>query len=177
MNNSITIRFATSADNDLLADIGAQTFYDTFAVDNAPADMQAYLAASFSPAIQARELADPQSVFLIAEIDGNAAGYAHVRRKHTPPGITGARPIELGRFYARKEWQGRGVGAALMRACLEYAARQNADTIWLDVWERNLRAIAFYRKWEFTPVGAQTFQLGSDLQNDLLMQRSVALKS
>jgi ribosomal protein S18 acetylase RimI-like enzyme len=45
--------------------------------------------------------------------------------------------------------------------------------IWLDVWERNARAIAFYQKWGFAVVGTQTFQLGSDLQNDLLMQRAV----
>ncbi|MBI5303085.1 MAG: GNAT family N-acetyltransferase [Chloroflexi bacterium] len=173
MSNSITIRIATSADNELLAEIGAQTFYATFAVDNTPADMQAYLAASFSPDIQARELADPQSIFLIAEIDGDTVGYAQLRQNHIPSCVTGARPIEIGRLYARKQWHGRGVGAALMRACLAHATRQNSDTLWLDVWEHNPRAIAFYRAWGFTQVGTQAFQLGDDLQNDFVMQRPV----
>lgn len=173
MTDSLAIRYATAADNELLAEIGAQTFYDTFAPDNTPEDMRAYLAASFSPEKQARELADPRSIFLIAEIAGRAAGYAHLRQTPPPTCITGARAIEIGRLYARQEWIGRGVGAALMRACLDHAARQNADTIWLDVWERNPRAIAFYQAWGFVQVGTQTFQLGDDRQNDLLMQRSV----
>jgi ribosomal protein S18 acetylase RimI-like enzyme len=68
---------------------------------------------------------------------------------------------------------GRGVGAALMQACLEEAGRRGCETVWLDVWERNPRAIAFYRKWGFAEVGNQAFQLGEDLQNDILMARAV----
>ena len=43
--------------------------------------------------------------------------------------------------------------------------------MWLGVWERNWRAQAFYRKWEFTVVGDHVFLLGSDAQTDLLMER------
>jgi len=45
--------------------------------------------------------------------------------------------------------------------------------LWLDVWERNSRAIAFYRKWGFVKVGTQDFRLGEDVQHDLLMARDV----
>ena len=43
--------------------------------------------------------------------------------------------------------------------------------MWLDVWEENPRAIAFYTKWRFAVVGRQDFVLGSDVQHDLLMSR------
>jgi ribosomal protein S18 acetylase RimI-like enzyme len=56
-----------------------------------------------------------------------------------------------------------------MRACLERARRLLCDVVWLDVWEKNLRAIAFYRRWGFVEVGTQAFVLGSDVQHDLLM--------
>ena len=84
------------------------------------------------------------------------------------------KPVEIVRFYAVREWIGGGVGAALMSACLSLAVEEGCDTIWLDVWEQNPRAIAFYRKWGFAVVGEQAFQLGSDLQHDLLMQRSIS---
>ena len=173
MTDPIAVRYATAADSELLAEIGAQTFFDVFARDNTPEDMRAYLAASFSPEKQARELAEPRSVFLIAEIAGRAAGYAHLRQMPPPACIIGAHPIEIGRLYLRQEWIGHGVGAALMRACLAHAARQSADTLWLDVWAHNPRAIAFYQAWGFVQVGTQIFQLGNDRQNDLLMQRPV----
>jgi GNAT superfamily N-acetyltransferase len=135
--------------------------------------MAAYLAASFSPEKQAAELADPSSVFLIAEIESAAVGYARLKESPSSAGIIGLRPIEIVRFYARKEWIGWGVGATLMKACLDEAEKRSCDTIWLDVWEHNPRARAFYRKWGFVEVGTQMFQLGDDLQTDLLMQRPV----
>jgi diamine N-acetyltransferase len=167
------IRSAVPADAAALAEFGAQSFYDSFAVDNRPEDIAAYIAAAFNPQIQAEEIADPSSVFLIAEIENEMAGYARVKEGRPPASITGDRPIELVRIYAGKAYIGQGIGPALMQACLEIARERGCKTMWLGVWERNPRAIAFYRKWGFIEVGTQTFQLGSDLQTDVVMQRAV----
>ena len=178
MRNSVeNIRYATAADNALLAELGARTFQDSFAADNTPENMAAYIGASFSPEKQAAELADPLSIFLIAEVEGAAVGYARLRESPSSAGITGLHPIEIVRFYARKEWIRRGVGATLMKACLDEAEKRSCDTIWLDVWEHNPRARAFYLKWGFVEVGTQMFQLGDDLQTDLLMQRPVKIQN
>lgn len=167
------IRYATLADNTLLAELGAQTFYDTFAADNTSEDMTAYLAASFSPPRQAAELADPASTFLIAESGDATIGYARLKVGQPAPGVTGVKPIEIVRLYVRHDWLAQGIGAQLMQACLDEAVKQGCDTVWLDVWEQNARARAFYGHWGFVEVGTQRFQLGSDLQNDLILQRSV----
>jgi diamine N-acetyltransferase len=169
----VIIRYASAVDNVLLAELGRQTFFETFAAHNIPEDMAAYLAASFSPDKQAAELADPTSTFLIAENDDAAIGYARLKVGQPAPCVTGAKPIEIVRLYACKDWLGQGVGAQLMQACLDEAAQQGCDTVWLDVWEPNARARAFYRKWGFVEVGTQLFQLGSDLQHDLILQRSI----
>ena len=175
-NTDITIRYATAGDNRLLAELGARTFYDTFAADNTPENMTSYLAASFSPEKQAAELADPLSIFLIAEVDETAVGYA--RLKEGPPAVIniGLRPIEIVRIYACKEWIGHGVGANLMKACLNEAEKRDCDTVWISVWEHNTRAQIFYRKWDFVEAGTRTFQLGDDPQIDLLMKRPVRRK-
>ena len=60
-----------------------------------------------------------------------------------------------------------------MRACVDEARQAGHGTIWLGVWERNGRAQAFYRKWNFRAVGEHVFHLGSDPQKDILMQRAV----
>ena len=41
--------------------------------------------------------------------------------------------------------------------------------MWLGVWERNVRAQAFYRKHGFDRVGSKVFVVGSDPQTDLVM--------
>ncbi|NMB55146.1 MAG: GNAT family N-acetyltransferase [Leptolinea sp.] len=169
----MNIRLANTSDDRLLAELGARTFADSFSAENTPEDMAAYLAGAFSPEKQAAELADPRSVFLIAEEDGQPVGYARLKLGPAPECVTADRPIEIVRFYAIKEMIGRGVGAALMTACLDEARDRGSDVAWLDVWEKNPRAITFYRKWGFEKVGEQDFQLGDDLQNDWLMSRKI----
>jgi len=167
------IRRPVTADAELLTELGARTFSDTFAGDNKPEDMAAYLAASFSPAKLTEELGDPRSIFFIAEVDGQAAGYAKLHGSDAPECVAGEKPVELARLYVLREWLGRRVGEALMRACVDAARRAGYQTMWLGVWERNPRAQAFYRKWDFREVGEHIFQLGSDPQRDVLMERAL----
>ena len=49
----VTVRPAEPGDSAMLAELGAKTFHDSFADHNDPADMAAYLKASFAPEIQA----------------------------------------------------------------------------------------------------------------------------
>jgi ribosomal protein S18 acetylase RimI-like enzyme len=62
----------------------------------------------------------------------------------------------------------------LMRKCIDEARQAGYQTIWLGVWEHNTRAQAFYRKWNFQITGQHIFKLGSDLQNDFLMERPLS---
>jgi GNAT superfamily N-acetyltransferase len=167
----LVIRHASTADAALLADLGARTFAETFAASNSPADMAAYLASAFGLKVQTAELAEPDSLFLIAECDGLAAGYAKLGAGVTPESVSGDHPIELVRLYVSQPWLGRGIGAALMQTCINEATQTGHHTIWLGVWEHNQRARAFYRQWDFHEVGKHIFQLGKDAQTDILMQR------
>lgn len=169
----MNIRRASVEDAELLANLGARTFVETFAEDNSPEDMAAYLADSFGVGRLTEELSDPLSVFLVAEVEGSAAGYAKIRSGEASAGVDGPSPVELVRLYVLREWLGRGVGQALMQRCLEEARALGFQTIWLGVWERNHRAQAFYRKWDFREVGEHIFRLGSDEQRDIVMQRAV----
>lgn len=62
-----TIRTASSADAARLSRLAATTFRDTFETENAPEDMERYLAEAFTPEQQAAEIADPDSTILVAE--------------------------------------------------------------------------------------------------------------
>ncbi len=171
--NLITRR-ARVSDARLLAELGARTFSETFAADNSVADMNDYLSAAFSEAQQATELADPRSIFFIAEIEGVAVGYAMLQSGIVQEPVAKDNPIELVRLYVSGEHLGRGVGATLMQVCISEASQLGHQTLWLGVWEHNHRAQAFYRKWDFHEVGTHIFQLGEDAQTDLLMARSIS---
>lgn len=169
------IRTATPADAELLAALAERTFRDTFANDNSPNDMEAYVRDSFSLTRIRAELADDANTFLIAFADGEEQpnGYAKLRTGTTDPNVTGLDPVELQRFYVDRSAIGRGVGAALIRASLDAARSAGHRTLWLGVWERNARAISFYERWKFETVGDHEFRLGADDQTDLIMARPV----
>ncbi len=173
--SEISIRQATPDDAQPLTDLAYTTFWDAFAhhPKNAPDDLNHYMRQAFNHDQIAAELADEKSIFLIAEIDDKPAGYAKLIIDSTEQGITAERPIELSRLYSHQEFLGKGVGQNLMDACFEYAKTHGRDVMWLGVWEYNPRAQAFYTKNGFREVGKHTFQLGSDPQTDLLMQREL----
>ena len=174
LTENITIRHAAARDNVLLAEFGAQTFRDSYPSEISPQDMADYLASAFSPLKQAAELAQPGTLFLIAESQGRAAAYAMLREGSPPIYLpAGDHPIELVRIYAQRSWIGKGLGANLMQACLVEARNRGCDIIWLGVWEKNPRAITFYHKWGFKEFGTQVFQMGTDLQTDIPMYRKI----
>jgi GNAT superfamily N-acetyltransferase len=156
-----------------LAELGIETFRAAFGAQNSPEDVALYLAESFSPVLQAAELADPSVVYLVAELGGEPVGYAQLRDGPSPASVRASRPLEIARFYARSAWIGRGVGRALMEGVRREARGRGHDAVWLGVWEKNERAIAFYRKWGFVEVDTQPFRLGNDLQTDLVMTCAV----
>src|SRR5215813_13866855 len=100
----LTIRRGTVGDAGLLSDLGERTFSETFAADNTPGDLAAYIATSFNVARQTAELEDPASTFLIAEVDGRAAGYAKLHDGEPETSVEGANPVELVRLYVSREW-------------------------------------------------------------------------
>jgi ribosomal protein S18 acetylase RimI-like enzyme len=173
--NSLTIRQAIREDAKVLTDLAYTTFWDAFAhhPKNAPDDLNHYMRQAFNQEQITTELADGKNIFLIAEIDGEAAGYSKIIIGNIEPGITAERPVELSRLYSHQRHLGQGVGQSLMDACFERARAEDRDVMWLGVWEYNPRAQRFYEKNGFRVVGSHVFLLGKDPQTDLLMQREL----
>lgn len=167
------IRAATVADAEMLADLAARTFYDAFADMNTPRNLQAYMSKAFTVPQLIAELSDPQAKFLIAEVDGVAAGYAKLLPGNVPASVTGPNPIELVRLYVDRKFHGSGIGNDLMQASMDEARNLGHRSIYLGVWEHNHRAQSFYFRWNFRVVGSHIFQMGDDPQMDWLMEREL----
>jgi diamine N-acetyltransferase len=167
----LRIRRATDDDAARVAEFAQRTFVETFAADNTAENMAAHVAKAFGREIQLREMQDPKMVTLLAELDSTLAGFAQVRRGPTPSCVDGDGPVELLRFYVDRPFHGRGVAQSLMSAVDEAAHALGGRTLWLGVWERNPRAIAFYTKCGFVDIGQQTFMVGTDEQTDRVMAR------
>jgi diamine N-acetyltransferase len=163
---NITIREANISDVGLLSELGRQTFFQTFADQNTKEDMDLYLNETFNLKSVSDQLRDENSYFFIIEYDGVPAGYSKLRKD-------GQDALEIERIYIAKKFQGKKLGKELMEHCVEFAKQKNYKRIWLGVWEKNEKAIAFYEKFGFIPFGSHVFILGTDPQTDLLMEKDL----
>jgi GNAT superfamily N-acetyltransferase len=170
LSGVVNIRIATPDNATTLFALALKTFVDAFAPDNRAEDMDAYTNVAFGESQQRSELKDPNIVTIFAEEDGKAIGYAQLRR--TPDAPHG--DLEVARFYVDRDHHGRGVAQLLMTAVDDQARSLGITRIWLGVWERNFRAIAFYQKVGFVQCSSHPFLLGSDLQTDWVMSRTLS---
>jgi len=167
------IRRAKSTDASLISSFAEKSFRDTFQKFNSEKDMNEFCAETYSEAVQREEILNKDIETYLIENESQLIGFAQVCWKGKPQLFTAQKPIEINRFYILEQFHGLGVAQGLMEFLLKNAKDKNSDTIWLGVWEHNLRAIAFYKKYGFKEVGDHIFKLGSDLQRDLMLTRLV----
>jgi len=171
------IRYGTATDAFALSQLGAATFRATFAEANDAPLVEAYIADHYSTAMQLAELQDDRLTYLVAEIDGHLAGFALLRTDQAHPDVKGTSPIRLARIYVETPYLGLGLGSALMERCIEECRLRVHDLLWLGVWERNQKAIAFYERWGFASVGVEVFDVGGDKQRDVILTLPVSAGS
>ncbi|QNH62849.1 GNAT family N-acetyltransferase [Hymenobacter sediminicola] len=159
-----------------LASIGRQTFLETFAADNQPADMAEYLEENFTPEKQLEELQDANTLFLLARMNQQLVGYAKLRlhsQLGNHPDRTPEERLEIERLYVLEDWIGTGLGATMMCRALEEGRQNRCRAVVLGVWEKNVRALEFYRRFGFKVIGEHEFVLGTDVQNDLILRKGL----
>lgn len=169
----ISIRNAKLSDATNLAVLAESTFRDTFSEFNTAEDMDAHCRTSFSETIQASEISSPDHVTLVAEQDDKLVAYAQLRWGESPACVSADSPGEIQRLYVDRAFHGKGLAHDLMAECFKIFAERETDIAWLGVWEKNPRAIAFYKKFGFKEVGDHRFTLGSDPQRDVILVRSM----
>ena len=95
--------------------------------------------------LDADEVAPGRGAFLVAYVDGEAVGCGAVRRIEDGVG-------EIKRMYVRSAARGRGVGAAILAALEAEARRLDVTRLVLETGERQLEALALYRRAGFVVI-------------------------
>ena len=117
----------------------------------------------------------PGRYYLVAEEDGQIAGYAGLlapepRRGRPEPG---GQADVLTMAVAAGRW-GRGIGSALLRALLAEAARRGCAEVYLEVRVDNPRAQQLYRRHGFTDAGLRRGYYQPSGTDALVMRRPAA---
>ena len=172
--DEITIRKVSLEDIDQLQKIGRKTFEETFSENNSEENMLKYLESGFSFEKLNAELNNKLCEFYFAILNDRVIGYLKLNTGLAQTELKDETALEIERIYVLEEFHGKRVGQILYDKALEVADTKNAPYIWLGVWEKNPRAISFYRKNGFEEFDKHLFKLGDDEQTDILMKKDLA---
>ncbi len=167
-DSTVTIRQATVNDAEALAEIGARTFRLGCPPETREEDLAAFIATELTPSKFREHLSNVDVTIFLAESNCEIAGFLMLVARSNHSLVQIKDPMEVRKIYVDPRHHGAGVAGALMNAALEVVGEQPC---WLSVHSGNARAIAFYRKWGFTPVGTYHFMVGNDPQEDKVMLR------
>ena len=169
----IEIRPVSSSDLDALQAIGLHTFRESFSAQNTRENMDRYLSEAFRPEKLRAELAEENSRFYFALVDGEIAGYLKINMGAAQTELKDEKAIEIERIYVLKQFQGQRIGQALFEKAVEVARSAGAGYVWLGVWEKNTKAIGFYERNGFAEFDRHPFRLGDDVQTDIMMRKAI----
>ncbi|WP_316738925.1 GNAT family N-acetyltransferase [Pedobacter aquatilis] len=168
--NNLELQLATPDDVLKLKNISRATFSTTFADINTKENMDKYLNESFSIEQLDTELRNQSSQFYFASLNNEVIGYMKLNTGKAQKENQNDNALEIERIYVLKDFHGHKVGQFLYNKAIELAKNLNVDYVWLGVWEKNARAIAFYTKNGFIKYSEHVFMLGDDKQTDNLMK-------
>jgi ribosomal protein S18 acetylase RimI-like enzyme len=168
--NDIVIRKIKLADIAELQAIARQTFFETFADHNNADNMQKYLDNNLSADKLKNELTDINSVFYFACLHNKVIGYLKINFGQAQTELKDNSSLEIERIYVLKDFHGKKVGQVLYDKAIDIATQTNTEYVWLGVWEKNSRAINFYKKNGFVEFDKHIFTLGNDEQTDIMMR-------
>jgi ribosomal protein S18 acetylase RimI-like enzyme len=168
------IKQCTPADLAALTEICRKTYRETFGPMNTPSNMESYLNRAFHTHKLQSELLNSRCIFYFLYADGEPAGYLKLNESSAQTDLNDPQSLEIERIYLARAFQGRGLGGLLLDTALDVAAGRNKSYLWLGVWEKNDKALAFYRKKGFYIIGTHPFLMGQEVQTDFLMRRDLS---
>ncbi len=171
---TLEARPASVADAETISIIADSVFREAYrSAFDSEKQVEDFIASNFTPSVITAELEAGHVWYSIGLVNGFAAGFIKLESTE-PPACVGCRSaIELAKLYVLPPFHGCGIANELMQQGLDHASRSGATQVWLCVWEKNARAIAFYRRWGFETVGEMEFVWSGVLFRDAVMTRQV----
>ena len=175
-NKDIVLTQVTLDNLEDLIKISRLTFSDTFGNQNSKSNLEEYLRDAYSSQQLSKEINNPETEFMFAYYKTELAGHLKLNVGHAQSELKEDGGLEVERIYIKSAFKRLGIGRALINYAFDQAKSLSKEYIWLGVWEHNPAALAFYKKLGFLAFSDHRFNLGGDLQRDILMKKTLGIK-
>lgn len=158
----------------LLQEIATKTYHETFADSNSEALLQKYFEQSLNIKKLSEQLQQQHSEFYFIYANDKKttpAGFLKLNINNAQTDVLDPQALEVEKIYLLKNFLSQGLGKQLINFSIERAQQQDKKYLWLGVWEHNDTALTFYKKMGFEQFGEHGFDMGGDIQTDLLFKK------
>ncbi|CZS98914.1 uncharacterized protein RAG0_07466 [Rhynchosporium agropyri] len=169
------IREANPKDIEAIASLGSRVFTASFGYSLSTRDLEAYLQSAYSIAAIISDLSNTNIDTIVAtDSQDHVVGFSQLTRGTTEPCLEGMeKTVELQRLYVSEDCHGAGIGRKLANRVEELAREQGFVTMWLGVWEDNLKAQKVYEKLGYVKIGHHDFVMGDCVQTDWILSKKL----
>ncbi|MBW8457808.1 MAG: GNAT family N-acetyltransferase [Thiobacillus sp.] len=156
----------TAADVDAVSALARVVWLATYPSLISQAQIDAMLADRYAPQRIREQLDDHRQAWWAARQNHTLVGFAHAMLDESG--------CKLDKLYVHPGHQRHGIGAALEKTVEDWARRQRARRLWLQVNRGNTQAIAAYQKYGFRIVESRVFDIGGGfVMDDHVMEHTL----
>ena len=168
MTEPIRYRRADPADALQIAVLAMGVFLDTYADSGIRPDLAREVLSVYAPQQFDARLADPNTVFFLAERGTGVLGFSELTFSQPCPAPARDSEVELVRLYIMPRAQRLGLGRNLIELAENEAASRGYSSLWLTAWEGNHRAHSFYRALGYQTVGEDDYHIEGQSYRNLV---------
>lgn len=159
----LIIKKAAIEDAPVVALLARITFDETFGNHFSDRnDLLTYFDTTFSVEKIKSSISKENNVFWLAYADDLPVGYAKLKKYSPVNAVDDDHCAQLQKIYVLKDYIGQQVGPKLQQELFNEVKKLQIKNLWLSVLKTNYRAIRFYEKNDFFPVGEHLFSVGKE---------------
>ncbi|WP_297836855.1 GNAT family N-acetyltransferase [Pseudomonas sp.] len=172
MSSDVSFRLATEEDALCIGALGTQVWLDTYATGGIRPSLAREVIKHFSLDGVASTLAKPDTALLLAERQDHLVAFAQLRYDAEHSVLPDRSAVELERLYVQEAFTGRGIGKRLLLEVETLVGPHGANTIWLNAWVGNRRALGFYTAQGYEDIGSDWYSFdGESHENRVFAKR------
>ncbi|KAJ3272187.1 hypothetical protein HDV01_005841 [Terramyces sp. JEL0728] len=166
--DSITYRKANESDAEQLIDFFIKGFLKTFGKNYDLQDIRLYLE-NYNPET-ALQWIEEDYVLVAVDGDQNIGGFVSVGKCTVPFDQVTPDDGEIKKMYVDQKYFGTGLAHSLFEKGLERVKEEVDGNIYIDSYSENGRALKFYQKKGFEPVGTCKYAVGNHEDLDYVLR-------
>jgi ribosomal protein S18 acetylase RimI-like enzyme len=175
MKQHVELRTPTHDNLSALANLGRDTFVETFGHLYTAENLNDFLVKVYSESSVAEELDRPDLHFQVIGQGDELVAYIKIGPVHVPADNHASDAMEIWQIYVRKEFIGDGFGSLLMDWAEEQFVSRGTSEVYVSVFSENPRAIRFYERYGFEKVGEYGFEIGKHIDLEWIMRKRRAV--